>query len=91
MIKRKMAFCSPQPDCFLYLPQLLSSHGPGTHEECCVQNTTKNNNMNEDFWECLPHPPFSTAMMGANIYPLLISSEINMWYTDGLKTSATHS
>jgi hypothetical protein len=30
-------------------------------------------------------------MIGANTYPLLISSEINMWYIYGLKTSATHS
>jgi len=90
MIKRKVALCSPQPDCFLYLPHLLSSHGQGTHGKCCIQNATKNNIIYEDFWECLPHPPFSPAMMGANNYPLFISSEINMWWTDGL-TSAMHS
>jgi hypothetical protein len=38
-----------------------------------------------------PATIFSTAMIGANTDPSLISSEINMWYTDGLKTSATHS
>lgn len=51
----------------------------------------KNIIINKDFWECLPHPPFSPAMMGANTYCLFISSEINTWYTDGLKTSAMHS
>jgi len=90
MIERKMALYSLQPDCFLYLPHLMSSHGPGTHGERCVQNATKNN-INADFWECLPHSSFRPAMMGANTYPLLTSSEINMWYNDGLKMSAMHS
>ena len=91
MIKWKTALCSLQPDCFRYLQHLLLSHSPETNGECCVQNATKNNNINEDFCECLPHPPFSPAMMGANTFPLLISPEINMWYIDGLKMSVTHS